>query len=314
MNKLLTQSGMETSALTFGAMQFGAGSDAHASRVIYHMCRDAGINHFDTANGYTNGQSEQILGGCIRQERDDIFVATKVGYTGGAAPENLEHQFDISRQRLGMDVVDLLYLHRFDPETPLEATLDWFQNQIALGRIRYVGLSNFAAWQIVQAQFLISEMGGRIDAVQPMYNLAKRQAEVEILPLAQSEQLGVIPYSPLGGGLLSGKYGIDRRPEQGRIIEKENYAKSYRLDVYYQVAERFAQYAADREIHPVTLAVAWVQSHPAITAPIIGGRNLEQLAPSLAAAEFDMSDAQRAELSMLPPTPPPATDRLETQV
>ena len=99
-----------------------------------------------------------------------------------------------------------------------------------------------------------------------------------------------------------------------RIIEKENYAKRYSLDVYYEVAERFAQYAADREIHPVTLAVAWVQSHPAITAPIIGGRNLEQLAPSLAAAEFDMSDAQRAELSMLSPTPPPATDRLETQV
>src|SRR5210317_2026375 len=106
---------MQTSDLTFGAMQFVAGSDARASQDIYHMCRDAGVNHFDTAHAYTNGQSEQILGLCVSQERDDIFVATKVGYTGGAAPDNLDKQFDISRQRLDMDVIDLLYLHRFDP-------------------------------------------------------------------------------------------------------------------------------------------------------------------------------------------------------
>ena len=143
-------------------------------------------------------------------------------------------------------------------------------------------------------------------------NLAKRQAEVEILPLAQSEQLGVIPIARWAAACSA--VALHRQATSRGALFKENYAKRYSLDVYYEVAERFAQYAADREIHPVTLAVAWVQSHPAITAPIIGGRNLEQLAPSLAAAEFDMSDAQRAELSMLSPTPPPATDRLETQV
>jgi len=149
--------------------------------------------------------------------------------------------------------------------------------------------------------------------IQPMYSLAKRQAEVEILPLAEAENLGVISYSPLGGGLLSGKYGKGKQPPSGRLLENAMYAKRYRDDVYYQVAERFTEYAEQKGTHPATLAVAWAMSHPAITAPIIGARSVEQLQPSLDAANVAMTPEWRDEVSALSPTPPPATDRSENQ-
>jgi len=318
----LGRTGVRVSTLCFGTMSFGGEADEHTSAAMYRKCRENGINFFDTANVYTNGRSEEILGKLIQGERDQIVLTSKVcGAMGsdindrGLSRRHISTQVEASLKRLHTDRLDLYFVHNFDDDTPIDETLRALDHLVQQGKILYPCVSNWAAWQIAKSLGISAREGlARFECIQPMYNLAKRQAEVEILPLAQSEQLGVIPYSPLGGGLLSGKYGIDRRPEQGRIIEKENYAKRYSLDVYYEVAERFTRYAADREIHPVTLAVSWVQSHPAITAPIIGGRNLEQLAPSLAAAEFDMSDAQRAELSMLSPTPPPATDRLETQV
>ncbi|OUC05777.1 aldo/keto reductase, partial [Litorilinea aerophila] len=145
------------------------------------------------------------------------------------------------------------------------------------------------------------------------YNLVKRQVEVEILPLAQEEQLGVIPYSPLGGGLLTGKYTTKERPAQGRLVENDMYMKRYGVDFYYEVAEKFSEHARARGVHPATLAVAWVLHHPAVTAPIIGARNVEQLEASLAAVEVEMTDEWWQEISNLSYTPPPATDRLEEQ-
>jgi len=144
-----------------------------------------------------------------------------------------------------------------------------------------------------------------------MYNLAKRQAEVELLPMAQSEQLGVISYSPLGGGLLSGKYSTAQRPAAGRLIENQMYQVRYGDAMYYDVAERFASFARERGLHPASLAVAWVASHPGVTAPIIGARNLGQLEDSLASLEIAITPELRAEISALTPEPPPATDRNE---
>jgi aryl-alcohol dehydrogenase-like predicted oxidoreductase len=144
-----------------------------------------------------------------------------------------------------------------------------------------------------------------------MYNLAKRQAEVEILPMAQSEQLGVISYSPLGGGLLTGKYGPETRPASGRLVENKMYQNRYGADWVYQVADAFSDFARERGFEPATLAVAWVASHPAITAPIVGARNLTQLEGSLKALEIDMTPELRAEISALAPEPPLATDRAE---
>jgi aryl-alcohol dehydrogenase-like predicted oxidoreductase len=147
-----------------------------------------------------------------------------------------------------------------------------------------------------------------------MYNLVKRQAEVEILPLAASEQVGVISYSPLGAGLLTGKCGSAKRPEHGRLVEDPRYRARYAEDTNYVVADRFAAHAADHGVKPAALAVAWVMGHPAVTAPIIGARNLEQLEESLASVGLDLTPAWREEISALSPAPPPATDRAEMQV
>lgn len=146
-----------------------------------------------------------------------------------------------------------------------------------------------------------------------MYNLVKRQAEVEILPLAAAERMGVISYSPLGGGLLTGKYGASRRPESGRLVENDMYMRRYAPEVYYEVADRFTVHAKERGVSPVSLAVAWVMAHPAITAPIIGARNPDQLEGSLGALEIEMTPEWYDEICALTVTPPPATDRLEVQ-
>jgi aryl-alcohol dehydrogenase-like predicted oxidoreductase len=147
--------------------------------------------------------------------------------------------------------------------------------------------------------------------IQPMYNLTKRQAEVELLPMAQSERLGVMPYSPLGGGLLTGKYGVDTQPDSGRLTSNKMYQTRYGDRIHYEIAERFTAFARAHGFDPVSLAVAWVAAHPAVTAPIIGARNPDQLAGSLGALDIDMTPDLRAEISELAPTPPPATDRVE---
>ena len=151
----------------------------------------------------------------------------------------------------------------------------------------------------------------KFEVIQPMYNLVKRQSEVEILPMAQANNLGVIPYSPLGGGLLTGKYGSSARPDSGRLMENEMYQSRYREGLYYDVAERFTNFAKEGGYNPVSLAVAWVASHPAVTAPIIGARNLDQLEGSLKSVEIDMTPELRDEIAALSPAPPPATDRSE---
>ena len=176
-------------------------------------------------------------------------------------------------------------------------------------------MSNWAAWQIARALGLSALHGlARFECIQPMYSLVKRQAEVEILPLAQAERMGVISYSPLGSGLLSGKYGKAAQPERGRLVENRMHRTRYSDPEYLDVVERFTAHARARGLHPATLAVAWAMSHPALTAPIIGARNPEQLEALLKAAEVAMTPEWRAEISALSPEPPPATDRSEERL
>jgi len=172
--------------------------------------------------------------------------------------------------------------------------------------------SNFAAWQVEKALGISAKNDlTKFRCIQPMYNLVKRQAEVEIFPMATDEGLAVMPYSPLGGGLLAGKYGINKRPESGRLMENKTYQARYGAETDYQVAERFSDFANARGYNAAALAVAWVGSHPAVTAPIIGARNLIQLEDSLKSIEISMTEELRVEISALSPTPPPATDRNE---
>ena len=218
-------------------------------------------------------------------------------------------------RRLKTDRIDVYFLHHYDAETPVEETLRALDDLVRQGKILYPAVSNWSAWQVMKAQGIAKYEGlARIECLQPMYNLVKRQAEVEILPLAREEQIGVIPYSPLGGGLLTGKYTPVARPDSGRLIENENYVKRYGVADYYQTAADFSAHAKERGVHPATLAVAWVMANPAITAPIIGARNLGQLEASLAALDVDLTEDWYAQIAALSLAPPPAHDRLEEVV
>lgn len=231
----------------------------------------------------------------------------------GLSRRNIILSLEESLRRLKTDRIDFYFVHMFDDNTPMEETLRALNDLQSQGKILYPAVSNWAAWQIAKAAGISAkEQLARFELIQPMYNLVKRQAEVEILPLAESEQLGVIAYSPLGAGLLTGKYGVNKRPEEGRLVNEARYTARYADEMNYAVADRFVAYAAKQGINPATLAVAWVMSHPAMTAPIIGARNLHQLEDSLAATDVNMTPAWRDKISALSVTPAPATDRGET--
>jgi aryl-alcohol dehydrogenase-like predicted oxidoreductase len=317
--RLLGNTGVKVSRVALGTMSFGGDADDATAAAIWRAARDAGVNLFDTADVYNEGRSEQVLGRLMREERDQIVVASKAYFpTGkgandrGASRYHLVRAVEASLRRLDTDRIDLYYLHRFDDVTALDETLRGLEDLVRAGKILYPACSNFAAWQVAHALGIQRLHGwAPLVAIQPMYNLVKRQAEVEILPVARSLGLAVIPYSPTGGGLLTGKYGPDRRPERGRLIDTQMYAVRYSDPRYLTTAGQLAALAAELGHAPATLAVAWVASHPGVTSVLIGGRNPEQLAPTLAACQLVLDEATRARISALSPEPPPATDRNE---
>jgi len=317
--RLLGRTGIKVSCLCFGTMSFGSPADEETSAAMFNRCRELGINFFDCANSYSGGRAEEILGKLLIGCRDEMVITTKVSSPMGSgvndrglSRRHVMRQVEASLKRLQTDRIDLYFLHHFDPNTPIEEVVRALDDLVTQGKILYPAVSNWAAWQIMKALGIAREEGlARFECIQPMYNLVKRQVEVEILPLAQAEGLGVIPYSPLGGGLLTGKYSATAKPEQGRLVENKMYMKRYGDQMYYQIAERFSAYAKEKNMHPATLAVAWVMAHPAITAPIIGARNLEQLEASLAALEVEMTPEWWQEIAALSYDPPPATDRTE---
>jgi aryl-alcohol dehydrogenase-like predicted oxidoreductase len=205
----------------------------------------------------------------------------------------------------------LLYLHRFDPHTPIEKTLAWFAEQKDEGRIRHIGLSNFAAWQIAKAHFIGQTLGAKISAVQPMYSLIKRQAEVEILPACTDLGIQCFSYSPLGAGLLTGKY-VDQKGE-GRLTTNARYAKRYGIEEMHKCAAALAKIAKEKSVHPATLAVSWILASAFAPSPIVSARSLGQLSPVLAAIDFKMDEATLGMINAVSPMPAPATDRLEEQ-
>ena len=319
--RILGPTGIHVSNLCFGTMSFGDVADEATSQAMYRSCREAGINFFDCANVYSAGRAEQILGRLIAEERNDVVITTKVGFPmGGVNDRGLSRRhilqsIDASLRRLGTDRIDLLFVHTFDSETPMEETLSALDYVVRQGKALHIGASNWAAWQVALALGLSRGMGfAEFACIQPMFSLVKRQAEVELLPLAEAEGIGAISYSPLGGGLLSGKYGAARRPGQGRLIENAMYRARYGESIHFDVAERFVALASELSVHPATLAVAWVLHTPGITAPIIGARNVDQLEASLAAAEYPMTAELYARIAGLSPAPPPATDRTEERI
>ncbi|HPW18532.1 MAG TPA: aldo/keto reductase [Candidatus Aminicenantes bacterium] len=317
--KFLGKTGVRVSTLAYGTMSFGGDADEAMSGALFKACREAGVNLFDCADMYAGGRSEEILGRLVKGCREEVLITSKVYFATspdvngmGASRRRVQYAVEKSLRRLATDRIDIYYIHRFDDRTPLEETLRAFDDLVRQGKIVYTGASNFAAWQVAKGLGISARDGlAAFACVQPMYSLVKRQAESEILPMAASEGLGVFPYNVIGGGLLSGKYGVGRRPEAGRLVDNKIYETRYRDEANFEAADRFAAFARERGFHPAALAAAWAGAHPAVTAPILGARDTGQLATLLEAASIPMTPELRAEISALSPGPPPATDRNE---
>ena len=299
-------------------MSFGGDADEATSAAMYKAVRDSGINFFDCANEYNKGKSEEILGRLAKDHRDELVLTTKCfNPTGpdvnarGASRRHVVKAVEASLKRMQTDRIDVLFLHRFDAATPIDEMMRALEDMVRAGKVIYPAVSNWSAWQTQRAVDIQEREGwARLQVTQPMYNLVKRQAEVEILPMAAANGIGVIPYSPAGAGLLSGKY---LGQASGRLKTNKMYEARYGEAWTFEVAEKYVAFCKDKGLHPVSAAIAWVGSHPAVTAPIIGARNLDQLKDSLASVDVKMTPELRAEMGELSRTPPPATDRLEEQ-
>ena len=314
--KLLGRTGISVSELCFGTMSFGGDADEAMSAAMYKACREAGINFFDSANEYSQGRSEEILGRLAKDHRDELVLTTKCfNPTGpdinarGASRRHVVQAVEASLRRLQTDRIDVLFLHRFDALTPIDEMMRGLEDLVRTGKVIYPAVSNWSAWQTQYAVDIQDRNNwARLQLVQPMYNLVKRQAEVEILPMALANGIGVTPYSPAAAGLLSGKYFGEA---SGRLKTNKMYEARYGDPWMFEVAEKYVAFCRQCGLHPVSTAIAWVAAHPAVTAPIIGARNLEQLKDSLAAVKVEMTSDLRAEIAALSRTPPPATDRSE---
>jgi aryl-alcohol dehydrogenase-like predicted oxidoreductase len=314
--KPLGRTGVQVSELCFGTMSFGGDADEATSAAMYKATRDAGINFYDCADQYNKGKSEEILGRLVKGHREDLVLTTKCFNpvtedvnARGTSRRHVTRAVEASLKRLQTDRVEVLFLHQFDKRTPIEESMRALEDLVRAGKVLYPAVSNYSAWQTQRAVDIQERNNwARLQVLQPMYNLVKRQAEVEILPMAEANGIGVIPYSPGAAGLLSGKYSGQA---SGRLKTNKMYEARYGEPWMFEVADRFVAFCTLKGLHPVSTAVAWVGAHPAITAPIIGARNLDQLKDSLNAVKVDMTPALRAEITALSIAPPPATDRLE---
>src|SRR3954471_12340794 len=296
-HRVLGRTGVRVSRLCFGTMSFGGDADETASAAMFKAVRDAGINFFDTADQYNKGRSEEILGKLARGAREDLVIATKCfNPTGpdlnarGNSRRHLTRALEESLRRLQTDRVEILYLHMHDPLVPVDEAMRALEDMVRAGKVLYPALSNWAAWQVQQAFGVQATHGwARLQAIQPMYNLVKRQAEVEILPMAMANGVSVFPYSPAGAGLLSGKFAAKSADAQARLLANKNYTTRYGEPWMHEVAEKFAAFCKQRGMHPVSAAVAWVAAHPAVTATIIGARNVDQLKASLDSLSIKMT-------------------------
>jgi aryl-alcohol dehydrogenase-like predicted oxidoreductase len=298
----LGRTGLKVSNLCLGAMTFGNeqwGCDEVTSRRIVDRFLDAGGNFIDTADVYASGVSEEITGRAIQGKRSQVVLATKVAGPTGAGPNDLglsrKHILDAveaSLRRLGTDYVDLYQVHAYDPTTPLDETLRALDDCVRAGKVRYIGCSNYSAWQLARSLGLARELGtARFDCIQPQYSLVCRYIEREHLPLCAEEGIGVIPWSPLAGGLLTGKVRRGgEAPTGSRAAVDALNRERFRSERNLQIAETVAQVAAAIGRTPSQVALAWVASQPQVTAPIFGARTLEQLEDNLGAADLVLDD------------------------
>jgi aryl-alcohol dehydrogenase-like predicted oxidoreductase len=308
------RTGVKISPLTLGCMMFGRRTELEDSVRIIDRAIDAGINILDTANGYSRGKSEEIVGEALKRngKRGRIFLATKVHFPmadgdpnqQGVSRRHIIEQAEASLRRLRTDYIDLYQIHRPHPEVAIDETLRALDDLVRSGKVRYVGSTTFAGWQVVEALWASKELHlNRFVSEQPPYNLLDRRIERELLPVAQTFGLAVIPWSPLAGGLLTGKYLRDQPPPDGTRYANAGPVQAKRFTRQaFDVIEPLQAFAAERSVPLSQLALAWVVQQRGVTSPIVGPRTLEQLEDALSALEVALTpeDLQRID-TIIPP-------------
>lgn len=282
--RYLGHSGLKVSALGLGTNAFGGRADKATSIRVLHHAVDAGITFIDTANIYTATQSESIIGEAFEGRRQDIILATKVGIQigdgpndSGASRQHIFEQVEASLRRLRTDYIDLYQIHRFDPHTPLEETLRALDSLVQSGKVRYIGASNYAAWQLMKSLAISDKYGlERFVSVQPGYSLVDRGIELELLPFCVDQGMGVIPYFPLAGGILTGKYAGGSKPAGSLLDKNPNFA--HRMDeARMAFGDKLVQIAREYDTTPTALALGWLMQRPAVATVISGATRESQI-------------------------------------
>ncbi|MGE5481353.1 MAG: aldo/keto reductase [Bacteroidota bacterium] len=308
----LGRTGVKVSPLCLGCMLFGGRTEeADAIRII-DRALDAGINFIDTANVYNRGRSEEVVGKALRQngKRDRVVLATKVHgrmadddpNAWGNSRRHIIEQCEASLRRLQTDYIDLYQIHRPGSDVPIDETLRALDDLIRAGKVRYIGTSTFAAWQVVESLWVSKELGlNRFVTEQPPYHLLDRRIERELIPMAQTYGLGIIPWSPLAGGFLTGKYNRDQKPPEGSRYDEHSAREDMFSEQAFAVLDVVRELAAAKGCTPSQLALAWVVQQPGVASPIIGPRTMEQLEDNLGALQVTITDEDRASLDKVAP-------------
>lgn len=313
----LGRSGLRVSVLTMGTMTFGAtdnftkvgGADQKEAARQVALCLDCGVNIFDTANVYSQGNSETILGKALGKRRQDVLVASKVRFRIGDGPNGeglsryaIVREVEASLKRLGTDVIDVLYLHEWDGSTPLEETLAALDTLMAQGKIRYAGASNFSGWHLMKALGIADAKGlPRLVTQQIHYTIEAREAEYELVPVAVSEGVGILVWSPLAGGLLSGKYG----PETPSARQVAGWREPPIRDVprLWRIVEALREVGGAHGVSAAQVALAWTLGRPGVASLVVGGRSEAQFRDSLAAVDLRLTAEERARLDAVSAPP-----------
>ena len=303
----LGRSGLKVSRICLGMMTYGTPKwrpwvlDEEASRPFVKRALELGISFFDTADMYSDGVSEEVLGRAIRDfaRREEVVIATKVFYPmgpgvndRGLSRKHILNAIDASLTRLAMDYVDLYQIHRYDPETPIEETLEALTDVVRAGKARYIGASSMFAWQFAQALVISDRRGfARFVSMQNHYNLAYREEEREMLPLCRAEGIGVIPWSPLARGLLAGKRRAGQAGDTTRA-KSDAYSSQLYEDADLVVAGRVVETARRQGVPAARIALAWLLARPGVTAPIVGATRIEHLEDAIASLEISLSEEE----------------------
>jgi aryl-alcohol dehydrogenase-like predicted oxidoreductase len=316
----LGRSGLRVSVLTLGTMTFGGKgvfaktgeTDLAGARRLVDRCIEAGINLFDTADVYSWGVSEEILGEALKGRRREVLVTTKARMTMGEGPndaglsrQHLIEACEASLKRLGTDWIDLYQLHEWDGQTPLEETLRALDDLVRAGKVRYVGCSNYAGWQLMKALAIAERRGlERFVSQQIHYTLEAREAEYELVPIAVDQGVGIMVWSPLAGGLLSGKYGRGQpHPPGSRHLTDWGEPPIRDEGRLYAIVEELLAIGAERGVAPAVVALAWLLGRPGVATLVVGARSEAQLDANLAAAELELSAEEVARLERVSALP-----------